>query len=199
MEKSTAEVTESKVQESWKKPFKNPVIKSMQRVLLTSADSNNTVTREVVYSSMSLTVNTEVKIPEKKNIKGKEWEGEGAPPNLPGWAGLHIIFQQTNQTSSLDPKGEFSPKLANERAEVKGGYRDPGARWNPRHNFQSLVSWVVTAWDPWAGLAWIKPLADLQAFLKAFNITCKTLAFPWAASCCPLTWWKDLVPERVLK
>lgn len=83
-EKSTAEVTESKIQESWKKTLKNPVIKSTQRVLLTSADSNNTVTREVVYSSMSLTVNTEVKSSRKKEHQ-RERPRRRRGPTQPPW------------------------------------------------------------------------------------------------------------------
>lgn len=68
-----------------KKTFKNPVIKSMHRVLLTSADSNNMVTREMVYSSMSLAINTEVKWSRANNIKGKGkvgWAKETHPTSL---------------------------------------------------------------------------------------------------------------------
>ena len=41
---------------------------------------------------------------------------EGAPPNLEIWAGFDIIFQQTNQTSSFDPKCKSSPTLVYEPA-----------------------------------------------------------------------------------
>lgn len=63
------------------KTFKTPIIKSTQRVQLTSADSSNTVTREEVYSSMPLTVNTEVKTSRKKRTsKGKDEKVEAPHP-----------------------------------------------------------------------------------------------------------------------
>lgn len=81
--------------------------------------------RDVGYLSMSLTINTEVKSSRTNNIKGKGkvWWGDGAPPNLSGWAGFNIIFQQSNQTSSFDLKCKFSPTLTDTSASrVPGNY-----------------------------------------------------------------------------
>lgn len=46
---------------------------------MTSADSNNTVTREEVYSSMPLTVNTEVQTSRKKRTSKGKGEKAAAP------------------------------------------------------------------------------------------------------------------------